>query len=201
MSINVAMQPDEIAGVRPAANWNTAAGPMGALTALVFSDGRRAAASATWDAPMTPTSTGVLLLGYADLPGDVRMMNGVLNPAWLDVPAAAATLVTVGNLPAEIAAGGYDVYVYVLGGIPVVGERRYTYTIGATTFNVTQEGPTPTTVTAPYPYVLAPDMGSGNYIVFKQVVGSTFTLLATPSASSALRAPVNGLQIVWPAGP
>ena len=49
-------------------------------------------------------------------------------------------------------------------------------------------------------YVMAPatSVGTGNYVVFRGLLGAGFTLTATPGASTSTvrRAPVNGLQIV-----
>ena len=53
----------------------------------------------------------------------------------------------------------------------------------------------------PYAYQLAPNGGSGNYIVFKNVTGTSFVLKGKPGPNpSTLRSPVNGFQIVWPSG-
>jgi hypothetical protein len=101
-------------------------------------------------------------------------------------------------LPASVSAG-FDVYVYVLGGIPGSEMRAYEYAINTITIDVTQMGPTPTTATTPYTYQQAPSGGSGNYILFKNVTGTAFYLKVKP-VSGTLRSPVNGFQIVWPTG-
>jgi hypothetical protein len=52
-------------------------------------------------------------------------------------------------------------------------------------------------------YVLAPEGGAGNYVVFRNVTETGFTLTAQPMTGSTdqlFRAPVNGIQIVYPAG-
>jgi hypothetical protein len=36
--------------------------------------------------------------------------------------------------------------------------------------------------------------------VFKQVTGTSFTLTSTAVSGNTLRAPINGIQIVWPTG-
>jgi hypothetical protein len=198
----VPMGPSESAGVKPAKNWNSAAGPMGTLSSLVMADSSVATgATATWNAPTYSGAAGVWRIGYTDAPGDVRMMNGCLNPSWTSQTSGAVTVFTMSNLPTTVTTGGYDVYVYVLGGIPNSETRMYQYTIGTTTFNVNQVGPTPTTAASPYPYVLAPDKGSGNYIVFKQVSGASFTLtVRAGNSSGTFRSPINGIQLVWPTG-
>lgn len=198
----VPMAPSEIAGVKPAKNWNSAAGPMGTLSSLVMADSTVATgATATWTAPTYAGAVGVLRIGYTDAPGDVRMMNGCLNPSWTSQTSGPVTAFTMSNLPATVNTGAYDVYVYVLGGIPDPEARTYQYTIGTTTFNVNQMGPTPTAVATPYLYVRAPDKGSGNYIVFRQVTGASFTLtVRAGNSTGTFRSPINGIQLVWPTG-
>src|SRR5262249_32351048 len=114
-SSGVAMGSTEVAGAKPAANWNSAVGGAGTLANLVLSDGAASGASVTWSPPMQTGDPGTYSIGYTDAPGDVRMMNGFLGPPWAAIPATGATLLTVSGLPASIASGSYDVYVYVLG--------------------------------------------------------------------------------------
>ena len=129
------------------------------------------------------------------------MMNGYLDPAWTTAPTTAASLVTISALPAAIAAGSYDVYVYVLGSV-ASDMRTYQYAIGATTFTVVQNTAPPIPPASPYPYTAAPDMGSGTHVIFRAITGASFTLTAKgiSGTGSRFRAPVNGIQIVFPAG-
>jgi hypothetical protein len=103
--------------------------------------------------------------------------------------------VTVSGLGPEFTAGGYDVIVYIVGG---VGGRGGAYTIGSTTkFGTTPGGPG----------AHAEDAGvdlndTGTYVRFTGLTDSSFTLTASaaPSAGAVnFRAPMNGIQIV-PAG-
>jgi hypothetical protein len=186
-----AMEPTEIAGLKPAANWNAAVGPMGTVSALKLMDGSDSAASVTWNSPLTAANPGIWQNSYVDAPGDVRMMNGYLDPTAISSPAT----VTVMGLPASFASRGYDVYVYTTGDIPAPATRIYKYAIGTAVVMVTQTGPSP----AAFPgYVVAPAAGA-NTVLFRNVTGPSFTLVATP-ANGAQRAPVNGLQIVSPTG-
>jgi len=199
-SSGVPMDPTEIAGAKPASNWNSAAGGMGTLATLVFSDGVASGASVTWDAPVQLGDPGTYSIGYTDTPGDVRMMNGFLGPPWAAIPAAGATWLTVSGLPASIASGSYDVYVYVLGS--PANMRSYQYAIGNTAIDVVQStGPLIPPAT-PYPYVVAPEMGMGTHIIFRGVTGASFALTVKPVGGSTTspRAPVNGFQIVSPSG-
>ena len=192
-----AMAATEVAGVKPAARWNGAANIMGTLPNLLLADGTATSASVTWNSPSMGMNPGEWLVGFADMAGNTRMMNGYLDPVAASMPA----VVTVSGLPASITAGGYDVYVYVTGdvGTSASTTRMYNYSIGTAMFTVTQTGPAPTSFTS---FTLAPTGGAGNYIVFRNVSGATFTLTATPGTGtgSNMRAPVNGLQIVAPTG-
>ncbi len=187
-----AMAASETAGVKPAANWNGAGTPVGTLANLRESDGTVTAAGVSWSSPPTSGNPGEWTNGYADAPGDTRMMNGYLDPTATASPAT----VTVSGLPAAISVG-YDVYVYVQGDIPSSSTRTYQYAIGTTTFTVSQTGPSPTSFPG---FTLAPAGGAGNYVVFHKVTGASFKLTATPGTGPQTRAPVNGIQIVWPAG-
>ena len=187
-----AMSPTEVAGVKPVAHWNSAQGPMGQITGLAQSDATLTAATATWNSPPGASGPGVWRNGFADAPGNTRMMNGYLDPLSTAMPAT----VTVSNLPADMAAAGYDVYVYCVGEVPS-GTRTYRYAIGTSSITVAQTGPSPTTFSG---FVLAAAGGSGNYIVFRNVTGSAFTLTATPAPGTIPRAPVNGIQLVSPPG-
>jgi hypothetical protein len=199
----VAMDRTEIAGVVPAKNWNTAPGGTGSLTTLAYSDGTVATgAKAMWSAPHNnAAASNTWSVGYSDVPGDVRMMNGYLDPSWDNTPpSTAADILTVSGL----ATGGpYDVYVYVKGEFSTGGSRTYDYSIGATKATLTQISAPLTQPSSPFVYRLAPEGGAGNYIVFQQVSGATLVLSVKPTSASdaRYRSPVNGIQIVWRNGP
>jgi hypothetical protein len=185
------MAATEVAGFKPAANWNSAPGIMGTIASLVRSDGLAIGAVVNWNSPAVGMNPGEWKNMYTDMPGDARMMNGYLDPTSTTMPAT----ITVSALPAAITAGGYDVYVYMAGNIPNAATRTYQYAIGTTTFTVSQTGPSGTTFPG---YTLAPANGAGTYVVFKNLTAASFTLTATPGTGT--RAPVNGLQIVSPTG-
>jgi hypothetical protein len=192
----VAMDPNDVAGVKQAKNWNSASGNQGSLTPLLFTDGSTAtgasvgwSASDTWTVGFTDTATS----------SDSRMMSGYLDPRATALPATPATINV--TLPSSMS-GAYDVYVYCYANIDN-RTRTYQYAIGGTTPRTwTQQGPSATTFPG---YNEAPSGGTGNYsyVRFQKVTGSTFTLTATPVAATggdSYRAPVNGIQIVYPAG-
>ncbi len=203
----------ESAGFKPATNWNSAGNPAGtaaanatgSLSSLVAADGSTTTASITWNAPATYTVPFNDTAGDAGAAlGDAHMMNGFLE-------AQDTTSVTIGmTLPSSMS-GAYDVYVYCYGNINAT-TRTYRYTIGSTTHDVSQTGHSVALFSdlgghSPALAPGGPDGGptTGTYILFQNVTGTTFTLTATPLSSTALptpilRAPVNGIQIVYPAG-
>jgi len=192
------MAATETAGVKPATHWNEAAGPASstALTPLVQSDGTSlSGSSVTWSASSTSTSAGVYWAGMTDMAGDTRMMNGYLDPANGSTPSATITVSGLGALT-----GGYDVYVYFMAQLAAGKTRVHKLAIGSTSFTVSQTGASPTTFPG---YTKATDGGTtGNYVLFKGVTGASFTLTSTAvsTTDNAMRAPVNGMQIVWPSG-
>jgi len=189
-----AMAASESAGVKPATYWNSAPGSAGTLSSLVSAAGTLSAASITWNSPFrSGIDSGTYSLYFADAPGDVRMMNGYLDPSSASVSPAT---IDVTGLAAPMSSG-YDVYVYCYGQIATPVTRTSQYAIGSTTHTVTQKGPSAAAFAG---YTLAPEQGDGNYVVFRNVTGTGFTLTAQPGADSMLRAPVNGIQIVYPSG-
>ena len=195
----VVMAASESAGVKPATHWNSATGATGTLSSLVLASGDGTAASASWT--MTPIDGAIDTWSnaFVDAPGDTRMMNGYLDPRSSTLPAT----ISVAGLP-DTMNGGYDVYLYCYSYINSSDTRLYEYSIGSTTFSVTQTGPSTSTFPG---YTLASGAdggsgGTGNYVVFRNVTGSSFTLTAQPRTSTygAQRAPVNGIQIVYPSG-
>jgi len=125
-------------------------------------------------------------------------MNGYLDPKAADSPAT----INVTGLPSQMS-GGYDVYVYCYAGIGTTATdtRISKYTIGSTTQSLKQTGPSAQTFPG---YTLAPEGGAGDYVVFRNLTTTSFILTATPAGSTAtpavMRAPVNGIQIVYPSG-
>jgi len=191
------MAATEMAGVKPATHWNEAAGASSSagLTPLVQSDGTSlTGSSVTWSSPGDPNNMsnnpGVFSVGFTDAAGDTRMMNGYLDPSNGSTPAAT---VTVSGLT-----GTYDVYVYFMASLQSGVTRTHKIAIGSTSVTVSQTGPTGATFPG-YTQVTATG-GSGNYYVFKQVTGAKLTLTSTAATASdsIMRAPLNGLQIVWP---
>ena len=189
------MNATESAGFKPATNWNSATSGTGTLSSLAAADGSTTTASIAWTAPSTYT------VPFTDASGDAHMMNGFIQA--IDTVSVTINM----TLPSSMS-GGYDVYVYCYGNIDPT-TRTYQYKIGSTTHTVSQTGRSATTFPghSPAPAAGGTDggTGSGTYVLFQNVTGTSFVLTATPAGSTALptpilRAPVNGIQIVYPSG-
>jgi hypothetical protein len=194
----VVMDPSESAGVKSATHWNSATGATGTLSSLVSASDRTTTASATWnvDAQDGVDTWSVLL---TDASGDAHMMNGYLDPRASYLHAT----VTVQDLP-DTMSSGYDVYVYCYSYMSLPDTFAYEFNIGTTTYSVTQKGPSASTFPG-YQLAAGGDAGTageGNYVVFRHLTASSFTLTALPQPSGmgTERAPVNGIQIVYPSG-
>jgi hypothetical protein len=103
---------------------------------------------------------------------------------YLDTNADVPAQVFIEGLGSEFTSSGYDVYVYILGG--VIG-RGGDYTIGDTTIEHDvldffegdyEEGP------------------EGNYLLFTGLTDESFTLDAQPARGATRRAPINAIEIV-----
>ncbi|HEY8926906.1 MAG TPA: hypothetical protein VIU64_21130, partial [Polyangia bacterium] len=195
-----AMTSSEVAGVKAVSRWNSAAGAQGSLsTTLVLADGTAVnGATVAWMAPSAASpSTGLYSVGISNSTGDGHMLNGYLDPSMS--PAYTATI-TVSSLPAPFTNGGYDVYVYYMAQLTSGVTRKHKLSIGSKVFTVSQTGPSPTTFSK---HTQTPDNGTtGDYVVFTNVTGASFTLTsaAVSATDNIMRAPVNGIQIVWPSG-
>jgi hypothetical protein len=195
----VVMAPNETAGVKKAANWNSAPGSTGTNLPLMSASGSPTTALASWNVAATDGMTDTWSNFFADLAGDTRMMNGYLDPRVFGNNAT----ISVTGLPKPVSSG-YDVYVYFYSSMPGAETRLSEYNIGTTTYSVTQTGPSAAICPA---YRLAANAdagtaGEGNYVVFHNLSGDHFTLTALPAQSylGQQRAPVNGIQIVYPSG-
>lgn len=175
------MGASESAGVVKTPNWNNLGGKSGTKSNLVQSNGSAIAGSVTWSANVTGS------LNIADTAGDLRMMKG-----YIDTSNTSTSTVTVSGLGAPYSTNGFDVYVYVDGDNGAVN-RAGAYKIGTSNYICT-DGAGKTFNGA---YALGTNR-VGNYMIYPNLSGSSFTLTATPSSSgdTTKRAPLNGLQIV-----
>jgi endoglucanase len=189
------MSPSDVAGVVPRANWNASYGNSGFLPNLVNQQGTATSAAVSW------TSPNMWYSGIPDQAGDFRMMKGYQD--------------TSNNVPAQIEVTGipfaaYDVYVYFDGGNGSAAREGNYQVMPTSSFG--RKGRTgcdaqnPAVITgldAPNSdfsgtFAQASGGSAGNYVLFPNCTGDTFTLLAVHGASSdnTYRAPVNGIQIV-----
>jgi hypothetical protein len=191
------MDASESAGVKPATHWNSATGAIGTLSSLTSVTGSTTSASVSWDVATVDGVTDTWTAAFTNATADARMMNGYLDPRAANFHAT----INVTGLP-DLMSSGYDVYVYCYSYIGVYDTFSYQYEIGATNYAVTQKGPSASTFPG---YTLASGgdagtAGEGNYVVFRNLTGPSFTLTALPrpSTNGTERAPVNGIQVVYP---
>jgi hypothetical protein len=174
------MGPTESAGVVARTHWNDAHLNAGSLSALVDDTGSSTGASVAW------ASNNTWSTSIPDTPGNNRMMK-----AYLDTTNASTTTVQVSNLPASFTK--YDVYVYFDGDNG--GEARTAiFKIGSALISGT-DGAGKNFSGA---FTLASGGSEGNYVLFPDATGNSFTISATPGPSSGgtKRASVNGIQVI-----
>jgi hypothetical protein len=194
----VVMDPSESAGVKSATHWNSATSSTGTLSSLVSASSGTTTASAAWNVDELD-GVDTWSVSFTDASGDAHMMNGYLDPRASYLHAT----VTVKDLP-DTMSSGYDVYVYCYSYMSLPDTFAYEFSIGTTTYSVTQKGPSASTFPG-YQLAAGGDAGTageGNYVVFRHLTASSFTLTALPHPSTmgTERAPVNGIQIVYPSG-
>jgi hypothetical protein len=188
------LSPSTPAGVLPQANWNNLTANNGSSSALV-ADLKGASvpstATVTWSCPNTWSSTGRGEENnqFPAASGDRALMLGYLDS---NDQEAGAVRISVSNLDPGFADAAYDVIVYALGG---TSANRYgAYSINGVTNILNSDA-------NPAGFILDPGLSNtdfGNYIVFKNVTGSSFELIANAVTSfgNGFRAPVNAIQIV-----
>ncbi len=197
------LNPSDVAGV-PAvatANWNNTTGLTGTLDNLnedVVGTLQSTTASVTWNANGTWASTGSRGEENNNFPDPST--DRTLFTGYLDTGNATTTTIDVSGLGAEFA-GGYDVYVYMLGG---AGGRGGTYTVSNSVVTIEKQGtggPSGGAQSGP-DYVEDPGVDgtdTGNYLVFHNVMGTSFTLFASTEINpfgGTPRAPVDAIEIV-----
>ncbi|HVV01474.1 MAG TPA: YHYH protein, partial [Verrucomicrobiae bacterium] len=186
-SISSPMSSAEVAGVYQAANWNNSTNAAsGDLNNVMDSLGTATSASISW------AFDGVGVTAAANTAGDYRMMKG-----YLDVTNGSTGTITVSGLPSTISSG-YDVLVYFDGANGSAG-RVAQFKIGTAAlfgkdntiyYGVFVRSTNLTDNASATPY--------GNYVLFTNLSGSSFTLTATPGYASDgnPHAEVNGIQII-----
>jgi hypothetical protein len=180
------------AGVLNTVTWNnvtTADGTRNNLNADVAGASTPTAASVTWSSNNTWASTGRGEENNTAPAGNNRnLMTGYLDTLGVGQEGIS---IAVSNLPPVAGFPFFDVYVYTQGG---ANNRGGTYTIGSTTLEHTGLGPfTGAFIQDTIDPGTTPD---SNYIVFRGLSGTGFTLTSTPTIGNPARAPINAIEIV-----
>jgi hypothetical protein len=191
------LNPTDVAGVVPTANWNNLTGNIGTgVTGLSYDNGGSAVASTAtvdWTSPNTWRST----TGNNSFPAGP---DRVLTAGYLDSndTAAGGVSITVNNLDAALRSPAYDVYVYFVSDSGA--NRGGAYTINDGTVPQIKYG---STLANPTMHVEDPGTDAdlsidGTYLRFQGLTGSSFTLTSntTLTTPNGFRAPVNAIQIV-----
>ncbi|HEY3321774.1 MAG TPA: PA14 domain-containing protein [Planctomycetota bacterium] len=169
----------DAAGVVVRNNWNNVANATGTLATVLDNSGATVAGCS-----VTYAAFGTSNSGIQDNPGNFRMMRG-----HLDTSDLSTTTVTVSGLPASFTSAGYSVYVYADGNN--ITNQAGLYTIGNTSQTLYDAANFGGAYARAY-------NSAGNYLLFKGLTTSSFTLTAVPSLLGATpaRAPVNAIQVV-----
>ena len=185
------------------ANWNNLDLLNGSSTTIV-GDAKGApattAATVTWTSANTWASTGRGEENNQLTGADKTLMTG-----YLDTGAATTSTVTVQNLPAELTSAGYDVYVYLLGGVANKGGGYRI--VDANSGAVLKDYVKAQSAVNPAAHVQAipagTDPGTGTYILFSGLASSNIRVEASTANGLGFgtnpRAPINAIQLVAPA--
>jgi hypothetical protein len=201
---------NEVAGVDAVAqsHWNNLFGAntpdTGAVSGIVADNagvGDATTVTVDWAPAGTWESTGRGEENNQFTGADHTLMTG-----YLDSGAATTTHATISNIPAKLTSGGYDVYVYLLGGVGVTSDPRgggYRIVDPSGTVikdYVLAQAPTNPTGFVLVPSTLGTNYGVGTYIVFSGLKATNITVEASTEnglASGATpRAPMNAIQLV-----
>ena len=182
---------DGAAGVLNTVRWNNFAGASQTAPQTLNIDLNSGSVASTatviWNSNNTWSSTG---LGEENntAAGD----NRDLMAGYLDTTDVTVTTVNVTGLNSAGFNLGYDVYVYIQGG---VNGRGGDYTIGSTTIHHDTSAAFNGTFIQDTTAV-GPDTDGSNYIVFRNVTGDAFQISATPTVGAPFRAPLNAIEVV-----
>jgi hypothetical protein len=188
------LNPGDVAGAVPQANWNNLTGNNGsAASGLVLDSGGASTVSVNWASPNTWRSTA-----NNNFPAGP---DRVLTSGYLDSndTAAGGVMVTVNNIDAALRTPSYDVLVYFVSDNPADRGGAYTLTPGGGS-PIVQYG---STLAMPTAHVLDPGTDidnslDGTYLRYRGLTASSFTLTSdtTLTTPNGFRAPVNAIQII-----
>lgn len=181
------------AGVVLQSNWNNIEDATGLLNDLMDSAGNPTTADVEWSSALGTWDTGGAMAS-----GDEQLMHG-----YLDADNRGATL-TISDLPPEITARGYDLYIYheSQGGDGRVGYYHIESNPSALTTiwandmaGTFGEGGVGFVEDGYGTQALAEAGDGGNYVVFRNMISDGFTLEAM-GITGTPRMPIQGVQIV-----
>jgi len=173
------------AGVAGTVNWNNTTGLADLLDDVVLDVGGTPTASGIeveWTSNNTWSSDGRGEDNNNAPDGNDR--NLMLG--YLDTTDTSITEIRVNGLPAEIASG-YDVFVYMLGGVL---NRGGTYTLTGSGPAVSRDNVQTTAFDGTYI-----EGDEGNYLFFQGLTGTDLLLEAQATTPALFRAAVNGIEI------
>jgi hypothetical protein len=170
------LAPTTVAGLVPLSNWNTLTKNAGTAPLTLASNGGWSNVKVSW------FGEGSWRLGIPASTGNHILMDGYLDDYY-----GGTISVSVSGL-SEQPSLGYDVIVYT-DGDNGGAQRKAVYTL----LGISQEN-NDNAVNFSGTFVESP---TGNYVRFRNVKATSFTLYATPSGTSdgVYRAPVNAIQI------
>ncbi|MBI4660836.1 MAG: hypothetical protein HY735_18525, partial [Verrucomicrobia bacterium] len=187
------------------ANWNNLRGQSGTNSTVVADAAGANVATKVrveWGSNNTWASTGSR--GEENNRFPTNSADRVLMTGYLDTGSATTTSVSISGVPSELTSAGYDVYVYLLGGVPNKG-GGYRILDAATKsvlrgYVLAQCSANPTNFVA-VPSGLPPGQnGTGNYLVFSGLNASGIIIEASTAGGlgfgSTPRAPINAVQLV-----
>ena len=205
------MSPGDYAGVPTVAqpNWNNLNGTSGTSTNVIVGDladdrATNTSVVVTFASNGTWASTGEGEENNQFPAGaDRALMTG-----YLDTGAPSTTSVTISNLPPQLTSGGYDVYVYAMGGNG--NQRGGGYRVlDASTKAVLKDYVRALSTSNANAFVEVPvngtNYGVGNFMVFSGLNATNITIEATTDhglgrdTGANWRAPLNAIQLVGPA--
>ncbi len=201
------MSSNEVAGVDVVAqaNWNNligansdTTGPVSGIVAEKAGAPAATAVTVEWTSPNTWESTGRGEENNQLTGSDHTLMTG-----YLDTGGANTTPVTISNIPTDLTSGGYDVYVYLLGGVPGRGGGYRIVDAAGTVLKgyvLAQGAANPTNFVEVPQIAGSTNYGAGTHIIFKGLKASTIKIEASTENGLAFggtpRAPINAVQLV-----
>lgn len=192
------MNPTDVAGVVPRANWNNLFTNVGTdVGGLLYDNngtGVSSGVTVTYSGPNTWRSGGNNM--FPEGPNR-KLLNGYLDSNNATGEGNISS-VTVNNIDAAFRSPAYDVYVYFVSDSTADRGGGYTLNDGNNTilkYGSTMAGPT---AFVEDPGADANNSVDGTYLRFRGLTGTSFTITgdATLTTPNGFRAPINAIQII-----